>query len=320
MFKTLFRTFVATTSAIVFTLAGCEPITPGPAPQVRDSISASELASRLGMQVVSIGPAVASLQGPTDRIVIIPGEPSRLLVNGTDVHSSGDVSVINGTIHLAPSTETKIRRMLIINRTPAPAPSVQTQYPLQPVGALPAGATVMIDPGHGAKDPGTKSVVDPNTKEKEVNLAVSLILADALRRRGVNVLMTRQTDRFIELEQRAEMSNAKRVDLFLSIHCNWTGDTNAQGYILFAKRSPTRQSVRAAGALASSLDHAGFRAYGKTPVEKDFIVLAQNTRPALLVELGFMSNRAEAIRLVSPTYQRNIANAIADGVVDYLRR
>ncbi|NLW87528.1 MAG: N-acetylmuramoyl-L-alanine amidase [Planctomycetes bacterium] len=320
MSNTLCRVLAAASIAAI--LAGCDPIKPSGPSEPSDAYTVAQLSNVLNIPLASSSRTVATLSNAQNRIVVLAGPPARVLVNGAAIGSDTDVQMLGGTLYVAKRLESGIRERLqyyqaaTVDLRPRPQP---TEHPLKHVSSPPRG-TVMIDPGHGAHDPGTKSACDPSLKEKEVNLAVALALAEKLRQRGISVILTRQNDTFVELSQRAQMSNRAKVDLFISLHCNWTERSAASGYIIFARQSPLPGAVKAAAAVADRLDGAGFARYGRQPVLKDFIVLAQNNRPALLLEMGFMSNRFEALRLADAGYQNRFAQAVADGIEDYLRK
>jgi len=86
--------------------------------------------------------------------------------------------------------------------------------------------TIMIDAGHGGKDPGAQGY---GLREKDVALRMALTLGKVLKKRGYRVLYTRTTDDFIPLPERTDMANSKRVDLFISVHCNASTDPTVHG-------------------------------------------------------------------------------------------
>ena len=90
--------------------------------------------------------------------------------------------------------------------------------------------TIMIDPGHGGKDPGA---VANGLREKDINLRMARILGAMLKEQGFEVHYTRTTDKFIPLEERTAMANARDADLFISVHCNAYKDTSAKGFEVY---------------------------------------------------------------------------------------
>jgi N-acetylmuramoyl-L-alanine amidase len=222
---------------------------------------------------------------------------------------------------------------------------------------------VVIDPGHGGTDPGNPGRYLPRgVKEKDVTLALGRNVRDALRRRGVEVVMTRTTDTLIALRERAPMCRAD-CDLFVSIHVNslprrsgydrvngietyFLGDALTEearrvaamedealryetggpreGDIGFIFRDlQTNEFLRESALLADLVQDSGARVHpgrDRGVAQARFTVLATATRPAVLVETGFATNREDGRYLASSEGQRQLARAIADGVVEYLRR
>jgi len=216
--------------------------------------------------------------------------------------------------------------------------------------------TVMLDPGHGGKDPGAQGLY--GVTEKDVNLRFAKELGAILRKRGFKVLYTRTTDVFIPLEKRTEMANSQGADLFVSIHCNAHGDPDSSGLETYSLNlANSRDAVRVAArenaasqkkisdlqAILSDLmlssktseskDLAKFvqkraiselrgqyRIRDRGPHEAPFFVLIGANMPAVLVELGYITNPAEAKRLDSDAYLRKLADGLADGIVAYKKR
>ncbi|MCB9832922.1 MAG: N-acetylmuramoyl-L-alanine amidase [Planctomycetes bacterium] len=187
-----------------------------------------------------------------------------------------------------------------------------------PTGRL-AGRHFVIDPGHGGKDEGASS---GGVKEKHVVLDVALQLGRLLEERGAKVTYTRRDDRFIELDDRAAISNRARPDAFVSIHVNSAGNRNARGVEVY------RAQHRGAGARADKISGSANLARAieaklaeVTPVKdrgvKDspgYRVLKLNDHPAVLLELGFVTNAEERARLGNAAYRRRLAEAILLGL------
>ncbi|QDF05441.1 N-acetylmuramoyl-L-alanine amidase [Myxococcus xanthus] len=214
---------------------------------------------------------------------------------------------------------------------------------------------VVIDPGHGGHDTG--AIGKGGTREKDVALSISLKLAEELREKGLEVVLTRDDDRFIRLEDRAKYANAEHGDLFISIHCNaaekrtlrgietYTLNTSADRYSIrlaarenassekgisdlqfiladLATKANTEESSRLASHVQRSLVGDLSRKYkGIRDLghkEALFYVLLGVKMPAILVETSFLSNPDEEARLKSNVYQTEVAKAIAHGVEDFL--
>ena len=225
--------------------------------------------------------------------------------------------------------------------------------------------TVTIDAGHGGKDPGT---LGPNSKEKDVTLAVALRLGEKIRAKHpeVKVIYTRDKDEFIPLDERSAIANVAKSDLFISIHCNSAGATVAKGVETFvmgwhmaedqfevAKRensvitfeqdysqkynhfdpnSPESyiifslmqnvfhdQSIEFATLVQQNFVKKNNR-FDREVKQAGFLVLYKSSMPAVLIELGFLSNRKEESYLLSPKGQEETAEAIAQAFDTYAKR
>ncbi len=188
---------------------------------------------------------------------------------------------------------------------PAPRPAPPAPQPRRP-----AEGTVVVDAGHGGKDPGAAGVGP--YPEKVVNLAVSMRLVGLLRGRGFEVITTRNDDRFISLDGRAGLADRSRADLFVSIHADSASRTGASGATIYISRNASTQSRRAADRIVDALKNAGINCRGVKGA--GFRVLVGHSRPAVLVECGFLTNPAEARLLATPAYQARLAEAIAEGI------
>ena len=216
--------------------------------------------------------------------------------------------------------------------------------------------TVVIDPGHGGKDPGTTSGY---VMEKDVVLSVGLLLRDKLEARGISVEMTRDDDTFVSLEDRAAFAVPSKDNLFVSLHANATGRGDAEGIETWVFGEPQDDSLidlavlengggevgrtRTARAqetaasidgdllreenlaystvLAGNVQQDLLNATGSTDrgVKKNYFVVIRNARvPAVLVELGFVDSPDEGPKLAEASYQDTLAEALADGIEAFL--
>lgn len=194
--------------------------------------------------------------------------------------------------------------------------------------------TIMIDPGHGGKDNGAPG---PNrTWEKQITLALSLKLRNALKAKGFNVIMTRSTDRYPSLEDRVNMHAKTKADLFISVHCNASVVKSINGIETFA--------LTPAGAPSSSDSKANFtrnpgNAYDRQnfrlayEIQRQlvwktgandrgvkharFYVIKNVACPAVLIETGFLSNYREGTQLLTWKRQQATVNAIVEGILQY---
>lgn len=179
---------------------------------------------------------------------------------------------------------------------------------------------ICIDPGHGGTASGAVGV--SGTTEKDLNLKISLLLAQYLREAGLRVMMTREDDRDVDLHDRAAVANAARANLFVSIHNNAAGDSSSTGTETFYwgnddEMSPDGQLL--AQAIQKHLVEAlGSVDRGAKTHWYNLVVLAETEMTAALVEVGFMTNAAEEAKLLSIPYQETAARAIAAGIMEYL--
>ncbi len=172
--------------------------------------------------------------------------------------------------------------------------------------------TVVIDPGHGGEDPGATSV--SGFYEKTVNLSVARKVAAKLRERGLRVVMTRDSDRAVELENRAAIANQNRADLFVSIHADSSLARTNKGYSVYVARQASYSSQKVARAIARYMQQVS--PDGNGVKQADYRVLVKTQMPAVLVEIGYISNRGEASMIATDSFQNRIADAICDGICE----
>jgi N-acetylmuramoyl-L-alanine amidase len=166
--------------------------------------------------------------------------------------------------------------------------------------------TVVIDPGHGGMDSG---VARNGVREKDLALDVALRLRPKLQAAGFKTVMTRDRDVFIPLNTRADISNAHSNVFFVSIHFNDSPARAIHGATVYYF-SP--MSVPMAQTISNSL---GQITYNRGIMSCHFRVLRKNRYPAVLVECGFVSNRAEAARCATPEFREELATRIAAAIV-----
>lgn len=194
---------------------------------------------------------------------------------------------------------------------------------------FPEEITVVVDAGHGGNDPGKVGV--SGTLEKDINLSIALKLKAELEKRGIKVILTRESDTSLAIEgatnkktsdmnKRMEITNSARADLLVSVHQNSFTDPKVQGaQVFYYKNSKESEdiAVTVQAELVNSLDKDNKR---KAKANNDYYVLRKSTCPAIIVECGFLSNSQEEAKLVSEEYQQDIAEAIAEGVYKGLRQ
>ncbi len=146
---------------------------------------------------------------------------------------------------------------------------------------------------------------------------MALIVAERLAQSGVDVRMTREDDRFIDLDERSAMANRLRPNLFVSLHADSARNRAATGFTVYVSRLASRPSEAAADAIARRLQAAGVPYRGRK--EANYRVLVGTSCPAVLVEMGYLSNAREAAYLANPAYRQQLGEAVANGIVDYLQ-
>ena len=272
------------------------------------SISVYQLADRLGMTVIDGDARTATLRnsGP-ETVMVSAGWTDRVYVNGQQVDFTGDILGADGVLFVPESLEQTLRRELAAVTVQRPVDSVISPPP-------PAARPVVIDAGHGGHDDGAAGIV--GIPEKRVNLAVAMRLANLLRQRKVPVLLTRDTDVFIELDERADMANRSRATLFVSLHSDSFSEPGPNGFTIFiAEKADDR--ARVFGEIierhfsATGITNRGVR-------RRDLRVLVRSSCPTVLVEMGFLTNPSEARALTSPAHQDRLARAMADAIVEAL--
>lgn len=230
---------------------------------------------------------------------------------------------------------------------PAPKPVDSTVFPL-------AVERVVLDPGHGGSSPGT--LTPSGLTEKEITLDVARRLRRLLEAQSFEVLLTRERDVEVSLEERTRFANRSGADLFVSLHVNWIANRGVRGvetYFLGQTDDPFLTQLAAAEnrgsgysltdmrelleeiytgvrqeqsqRLAESVQHSLFGSLRTVnPALEDrgvksapFIVLMKTEMPAILAEVSCLSNEREAALLAKPLYREFIAEAVAAGIRAY---
>ena len=216
---------------------------------------------------------------------------------------------------------------------------------------------IIIDPGHGGKDPG--AVGNKQYYEKKIVLKLALMLKKELKKAlpKIDILLTRETDKFISLEKRTAFANSKKGDLFISLHCNALENTKVRGietYYLSLTKNKTALNLAARENSSSLKNISDLQAIlndlinqTKVPESKKlaevvqknivqelkkkyaprnlgvkkapFLVLIGSQMPSILVEVGFLTNKNERILLSRNSYLKEISQGITKGVVSYTK-
>ena len=203
--------------------------------------------------------------------------------------------------------------------------------------------TVIIDPGHGGKDPGA---VNSLGTEAGYNLKIAKLLQDNLKKRGFKVVMTRSTDVFLTLQERVKRANLYRDAIFISIHFNSVGSrarSQARGIETFTlspvgvahygRGAQASDNIERMGnaqdsaniALATAVHWSSIQLLARAKLEVPdrgirrarYSVLTGVKHPAILFEGGFMSHPKEKYLINNPTYQRTLAKSMCEAIVFY---
>jgi len=274
------------------------------------------------------------------RICAAPGLYG-VLADGAYIPTPAGVYVLDGRLYVPRASADAVRERL-----------AQLPRPLPPIPF-----SVVLDPGHGGRDPG--AIGPTGLKEKTVTLAVTLRLDAFLRSHGVKTTLTRRDDSYPTLQQRVAIANRAMPDLFLSVHANAHGRRSPQGFEIFDHdtRAGVAQRARECAAVGPHpkqfngkpfpLDtkrrrvayEALLKEYRRDShraalciqrrykaalplvdrgIKGEKLHLLRWSRcPTLLVETAFLSNRHEETLLKDPAFRQKIAVAIGRGILDY---
>ena len=174
---------------------------------------------------------------------------------------------------------------------------------------------VTVDPGHGGKDPGAIGI--GGLREKDVILPISIKVVQVLRQNGVQAVLTRNSDRFVSLQGRVDIAERANADVFVSIHANSLGlgrpDISGLEVYYFDSGFQLAQTVRRSVLRSVNVRDRRVR-------RARFYVLRKTSMPAILVETGYVTGREDAVKLRSAQYRDQMAQAIANGIIQYLKR
>ena len=172
--------------------------------------------------------------------------------------------------------------------------------------------TIVLDSGHGGSDPGA---VNGARLEKNDNLNLALAVQRRLTDRGQRVIMTRSTDVFIPLAERSAISNRNNTDLFVSIHRNAAASSAANGVENFVYINPTPREIQYAQIVLDEIVRAGVQS-NRGVKRGNFAVLRNTRAPAMLLEMGFITNQRD-----NQLFDQNFdayAEAITRGILSAL--
>ncbi|MFP4281233.1 MAG: N-acetylmuramoyl-L-alanine amidase [Opitutales bacterium] len=291
-----------------------------------DYLELREVGAGLGMEAhAADGGDSLRLHSEWSELVFRPGSREAAF-NGLRVFLGWPVREARGRLWIAESDYEHTVRPLLSPQTFAPFPTVRR---------------ILLDPGHGGRDPGTSH---PGLKlfEKHLTLDLARRLARLLEEEGYEVVFTREDDRYVDLTERSLMAGRVDADLFLSLHFNAAGNDRVEGvetYVLppLGQPSSARTSLHASdrrlyrgnahdpwNALLGYLVHRELtglpRAQDRGLRRARFTVLLGLDCPGILLEGGFVTHDREGRDIGSAGYRQAMAEAIAAGVLAYARR
>lgn len=325
----------------VFFSSGPWPVSGVPSPHREVNVGAMNFGDRILLDFSSMLPVqeILTLDAPR-RLVIDFRRAGAPVVSSPYQPPAADASRPRPTPEIAPT----------------PTPDALPRPP-----ARSGKRIVVVDPGHGGKDPGA---VANKIREKDLNLAVSKMLVARLKELGIDARLTRDTDVYLTLRRRTEIANTLNADLFVSIHGNaLPPGRSATGMEIYLMALPTDKdamelarfenrelaedngdSTKAADKRTQMLlailgnmqqnakinESTGFAEYlfnaGKSGglkmrrvAQAPFYVLRGAAMPAVLIELGFLTDKQEAKLLSDGSYQKKMAEALARGIQEYLK-
>ena len=267
---------------------------------------------------------------------------------------TGTVNTVEATISL--DDQGTSRREVLTERASAPTPNLDGKLSLTRVLGLKVGK-VAIDPGHGGRDTGT--IGPGGTREKDLVLDISRRLRDLIGQRlGTPVVLTRDTDVFIPLEERTAIANTEGADLLISLHANASPNRKVSGIETFFLNFATGDEEREVASRENATAQRNIRElenllrkialgdyneesrdlahviqdnlYGEMRKvrprwrnrgvkQAPFIVLINSTMPSILTEIGFISNPSDEKYLAKDDARQAIAEALYRGVEQYFR-
>ncbi|MBQ2645665.1 N-acetylmuramoyl-L-alanine amidase, partial [bacterium] len=171
---------------------------------------------------------------------------------------------------------------------------------------------IIIDPGHGGNDPGA---MRNNVLEKDITLEIAKLVVRKLKQQGATVYMTRNDDTFVSLNDRVVFSNNKKPDIFVSVHINACENESVHGIETHYFKEDSldfAKHVHKSIILRINDKDRGI-------LKSRFYVIRNTDMPAILLELGFISNEEERKLMQTPEKQNAFADAITEGIINYFK-
>jgi len=300
-----------------------------------------------------------ALSAPTARAAFINGHSYQPLADWADANGfrialrrSDEITLTNRTTRLVFDKDSHMAQINGVNVVLSfPVAADKGQFSIaqldlaktvEPLVFLPKVSgkkisTIVLDPGHGGKDPGNHVA---GREEKTATLALAGELRDQLKSAGFKVILTRTKDKFVELPARPDIANRANADLFVSLHFNATesgkaevsgpetycitpvgaASSNAQGEGANSGATTANLSEKKSLLLAYQVQRALVKNLGaddRSVRRARFAVLRDAEMPAILVESGYMTHPVEGKKIFDTVYRKQIAAAIVKGILNY---
>lgn len=242
-------------------------------------------------------------------LIDIVEDESTVYVTVTSTESNEDtefdIVTYNGEIVEVEADEEEISKEELLEIEDESETETESETYVEKINTVEEGANlIVLDPGHGGSDPG-KDV--GAIYEKDINLSVALIVKDILEDAGYTVYMTRDSDYYMSLDDRVYYENQYYEALFVSLHCNSNTVKSISGMELYYYNSSDEASL-----FTSYMSSQG---YLIKSLYNDFRVIKKATNPALLIEMGYMSNSSDFNNLIDTGYQSILAHDIANAII-----
>ncbi|ESA38077.1 n-acetylmuramoyl-l-alanine amidase [Leptolyngbya sp. Heron Island J] len=307
----------------------------------REQSRANELRQRLvqaglSAQIVEVAqvnsPTTPTPSTPSANViyqVIVPGGSALLRSRVNSVEPGAFRTTVNGQSVIqagrfreqprANQLQTRLQNAgldaRIVQTTGTAASPPSSPSPRLPTPAARQGEVlIMIDPGHGGRDPG--AVGRNGLLEKEINIFIARRLQSTLEQRGYRAALTRTQDVEVDLQPRVDIAERANATIFVSIHANAISlsrpEVNGLETYYFSTGRNLARAIHSSVLRSTDLRDRGVR-------QARFYVLRNTSMPAVLVETGFVTGREDATRFQSTAAREQIADAIAQGIIDYLR-
>ena len=296
---------------ILLTMMVSLPILSKPSVVNADSIEDefSSVINKYDLKDVVVEPGVYLTKGETLDLSQYPNW--ELSDNETiEINSNGIARAVNeGTVFLSQRIGEKVYIVEIY------VPSEISTVNLESRGAKSRGYyKVFIDAGHGGTDPGALGY---GYRESDLNLQVAKKVESKLKSKGIDVKMSRSSDIFYSLSERAEMANDYGADAFVSIHQNSAEAKSANGIETYYNRNKEEDKPLSNDIQTQVISQTGANNRGVKNAE--FTVLVKSKMISALVECGFITNELEVKKLSDSSYQDKLATGIANGIEEYLK-